>query len=180
MIAFCFEICYCGQWHNRLWLPLRDTGRIFERLKTLTGHVHTEVCTIFVLFTPKLLTGWISSLMSGFTICPCAERHSTKSGQIFNLDGWCQQDPSTSLPSCSESFGCHCHLQDDTRKVSAFGCKLIKNTTVFFLFKLSCRASIEPSLLPFEYSVGQGVHTVPVKLFSVPAKNPSPTLAFKG
>lgn len=79
MIAFCFEICYCGQWHNRLWLPLRDTGRIFERLKTLTGDVHTEVCTIFVLFTPKLLTGWISSLMGGFTICPCAERHSTKS-----------------------------------------------------------------------------------------------------
>lgn len=102
------------------------------------------------------------------------------SRQIFHLDGWCQQDPSTSLPSCLESFGCHCHLQDDTRKVSAFGCKLIKNTTVFFFFKLSCRASIQPSLLPFEYSVGQGVHLVPVKLFSVPAKNPSPTLAFKG
>lgn len=79
MIAFCFEICLCGQRQNRLWLRLRDTRRIFERLKTLTGHVHTEVCTIFVLFTSKLLTRWISSLMNGFTICPCAERQSTKS-----------------------------------------------------------------------------------------------------
>lgn len=89
------------------------------------------------------------------------------SGQIFYLDGWCQQDPSTSLPSCLESFGCHCHLQDDTRKVSVFGCKLIKNTTAFFFvfIKLSCRASIQPSLLPFKYSVGQGVHTVPVVIF---------------
>lgn len=60
-------------------------------LKILTGHVvHTEVCNIFVLFTPNLLTDCISSLLSGFTICPCAERHSTEiwSRQTFHLDGW--------------------------------------------------------------------------------------------
>ena len=33
----------------------------------------------FVLFTPNQLTGWISSFVSCFTICQCAERHSIKS-----------------------------------------------------------------------------------------------------
>ena len=57
---------------------IHDTGRISNGLKTSTAHVQTELGNTFALFTRNLLTVWISSLMSGFTICPCAEYHSTK------------------------------------------------------------------------------------------------------
>ena len=47
------------------------TGRIFDRLKNLTGHfVHTE---------PTNQVEFIIFFVRGFTICPCAERYYSKS-----------------------------------------------------------------------------------------------------
>ena len=50
------------------------TGRIFDRLKNLTGHfVHTEPFNIFALFTRNRRTrsNLIVFFVRGFTVCPC-------------------------------------------------------------------------------------------------------------
>ena len=81
-----------------LRLRSHGTGRIFNRLKHLTGYfTHTGPCNVFALFALKWKPGLILTSVSGFTICPCAERyrlpaelpriHVTTPLPCKNLDG---------------------------------------------------------------------------------------------
>ena len=140
------------------YLP-SNLGYVYDQLKNWTGHVfHTELSNISALFTANLLTGWISSLISGYQIW---------SRQIFLLDEWYEEDASTPPPLCAAAS----HVIAICKMIfSTFqgGNKREKTRLPFSL--------LSRKLSRFHSNKPQGVPTVLLKLLTVLAKNSSLSL----